>query len=94
MRAQAALRLWLICAAATDKASVMVGDGGFAAICQEFLSQALVCYEEEITESRKQVAALAEVRLCAGSAFVQDSKQGGLGSLGKTRRDGGARICR
>lgn len=51
--------MWLMAAMAADNASVMVG--GYEAICHEFLSQALVCFEEEITESKRQFAALTEV---------------------------------
>lgn len=52
--------MWLLAALAADNASVMVG--GYEAICHEFLSQALVCFEEEISESKRQFAALTEVR--------------------------------
>lgn len=45
---------------AADNANVAVG--GYEAICHEFISQALVCFEEEITESKRQFAALSEVR--------------------------------
>lgn len=55
-----ALRLWLVAAMAADNANVAVG--GYEAICHEFISQALVCFEEEITESKRQFAALSEVR--------------------------------
>ncbi|KAL8274806.1 hypothetical protein Esti_001281 [Eimeria stiedai] len=59
---QVALRLWLMAAMAADNANVMVG--GYEAICHEFLSQALVCFEEEITESKRQFAALTEMVGC------------------------------
>ena len=56
---QIAFRLLLLAAVATEKANITAG--GYAAICEEFASQALVCFQEEITDSKKQFAALTEV---------------------------------
>ncbi|KAL8431230.1 hypothetical protein ACSSS7_005429 [Eimeria intestinalis] len=66
---QVALRLWLMAAMAADNAHVMVG--GYDAICHEFLSQALVCFEEEITESKRQFAALTEASTSHVSLFIE-----------------------
>lgn len=52
---ETALQLWLVAAAVTDQVDKNSGQPGFfESICFEFLTQALICFEEEITESGKQ----------------------------------------
>merc|ERR1719401_1541540 len=52
---ETALRLWLVAAVAADQADrTAESPGAFEPICYEFLTQALICFEEEISESNKQ----------------------------------------
>ncbi|CAK0854634.1 unnamed protein product, partial [Prorocentrum cordatum] len=52
---ETALQLWLVAAAVTDQVDKNSGNPGFfESICFEFLTQALICFEEEIIESSKQ----------------------------------------
>lgn len=55
--ADVALNLWLVAAAAADQVCMAQG-GGFEPICFEFLTQALMCFEEEVTETMKQYNAV------------------------------------
>ncbi|CAE8580979.1 unnamed protein product [Polarella glacialis] len=49
------LQLWLVASAAADHAERASGrQGAFEPICYEFLTQALVVFEEEISDSSKQ----------------------------------------
>lgn len=53
--AEASLQLWLAAAAVADQVDRTCGaPGSFESICYEFLTQALICFEEEISESTKQ----------------------------------------
>jgi len=53
--AEVALNLWLIAAGAADNADrASSSPGAFEAICYEFLTQAMMCFEDEITETSKQ----------------------------------------
>jgi len=47
------LQLWLVAAACVDQVA-LASPAGFEPICFEFLTQALMCFEEEITETNKQ----------------------------------------
>merc|ERR1712151_597675 len=51
---EAALSLWLTGAAAADKVDRDGTAGAFEPICYEFLTQALLTFEDEITETEKQ----------------------------------------
>lgn len=55
--AEAALHLWLTAAASASQCDA-VSQGTFEHICFEFLTQALVCFEEEITETTRQYSAV------------------------------------
>mmetsp|Transcript_35478 Transcript_35478/g.98028 ORF Transcript_35478/g.98028 Transcript_35478/m.98028 type:complete len:837 (-) Transcript_35478:101-2611(-) len=48
-----ALRLWLVAAAAADGAD-RVSPGSFEAICNEFMTQAMICFEEELSDTARQ----------------------------------------
>jgi vacuolar protein sorting-associated protein 35 len=54
---ESAFQLWLIAAVSADSIDRVV-QGAFEPICFEFLSQALVCFEEEVSETTKQYAAI------------------------------------
>jgi len=51
-----AFHLWLQCAKVTEACKCTKADTAF---CAEFLSQALICYEEEINDSREQSRCLS-----------------------------------
>lgn len=52
---EVALQLWLVAAAAADEVDKSSGaPGSFEPICYEFVTQALICFEEEISDSTKQ----------------------------------------
>ncbi|KAL8430371.1 hypothetical protein Efla_001136 [Eimeria flavescens] len=89
--AQVALRLWLMAAMAADNANVMVG--GYEAICHEFLSQALVCFEEEITESKRQFAALTEMVGCL-SGFIRGLERENYESIASKITQHGAKLLK
>uniref|UniRef100_A0A0G4IAI5 Vacuolar protein sorting-associated protein 35 n=1 Tax=Chromera velia CCMP2878 TaxID=1169474 RepID=A0A0G4IAI5_9ALVE len=55
--AELGLRFFLHCAITADKAD-LAQPGAFEPICYEFLTQALVCYEEELSDSRAQFQSL------------------------------------
>jgi len=55
--ADVALQLWLVAAGAANQAALS-GLPGFEPICFEFLTQALMCFEEEVTETNKQYNAV------------------------------------
>ncbi|KAL8445098.1 hypothetical protein Emag_005205 [Eimeria magna] len=88
---QVALRLWLMAAMAADNANVMVG--GYEAICHEFLSQALVCFEEEITESKRQFAALTEMVGCL-SGFIRGLDRENYESIASKITQHGAKLLK
>eukprot|EP00922_Rhytidocystis_sp_ex-Travisia-forbesii_P033686 GHVS01050021.1.p1 GENE.GHVS01050021.1~~GHVS01050021.1.p1 ORF type:complete len:588 (-),score=73.25 GHVS01050021.1:224-1894(-) len=58
--AEVALRLFLQCAVVADKAD-QTSPGTFEPICYEFVTQALVAYEEELSDSRSQFSALTMI---------------------------------
>eukprot|EP00922_Rhytidocystis_sp_ex-Travisia-forbesii_P033689 GHVS01050024.1.p1 GENE.GHVS01050024.1~~GHVS01050024.1.p1 ORF type:complete len:369 (-),score=53.96 GHVS01050024.1:270-1376(-) len=58
--AEVALRLFLQCAVVADKAD-QTSPGTFEPICYEFVTQALVAYEEELSDSRSQSSALTMI---------------------------------
>lgn len=89
--AEAALRMWLMAAMAADNASVTVG--GYEAICHEFLSQALVCFEEEITESKRQFAALTEMVGCL-SGFIRGLDRENYDSISSKITQHGAKLLK
>ncbi|KAF8820472.1 putative vacuolar sorting protein 35 [Cardiosporidium cionae] len=53
-----ALRLFLHCAIISNDAEMRENRKNFEPICYEFLSQAFVCYEDEISDSRNQRKAI------------------------------------
>jgi len=56
---EVALHLWLVAATSADQADrSSPTPGAFEPICYEFLTQALVCFEEEISETFKQYSAV------------------------------------
>lgn len=57
--AQAALRLFLMAAIVADGANLRF-PGSYEAITYEYLTQALVCYEEEISDSKSQFNLISE----------------------------------
>lgn len=89
--AEVALRMWLMAAMAADNASVTVG--GYEAICHEFLSQALVCFEEEITESKRQFAALTEMVGCL-SGFIRGLDRENFDSIASKITQHGAKLLK
>ncbi|PFH36429.1 putative vacuolar sorting protein 35 [Besnoitia besnoiti] len=56
---QTALRLFLMSAIVADNANLRVA-GSYEAITYEYLTQALVCYEEEISDSKSQFNLISE----------------------------------
>jgi len=57
--AEVALQLWLAAAGAADQVDTTCGTpGSFEPICAEFLTQALVCFEEEISDGQRQFQAI------------------------------------
>jgi vacuolar protein sorting-associated protein 35 len=53
--AEIALQLWLVSASISDRVDKTCGEpGSFELICDEFLRQALITYEEEISDSTRQ----------------------------------------
>ncbi|CDJ68400.1 LOW QUALITY PROTEIN: vacuolar sorting protein 35, putative [Eimeria necatrix] len=89
--AEMALRLWLVAAMAADNANVAVG--GYEAICHEFISQALVCFEEEITESKRQFAALSEMVGCM-SGFIRGLDRENYDSIASRVTQHGAKLLK
>lgn len=89
--AEVALRMWLMGAMAADNASRTVG--GYEAICHEFLSQALVCFEEEITESKRQFAALIEMVGCL-SGFIRGLDRESFDSIAAKITQHGAKLLK
>lgn len=89
--AEVALRLWLMGAMAADNASITAG--GYEAICHEFLSQALVCFEEEITESKRQFAALTEMVGCL-SGFIRGLDRENYDSIASKITQHGAKLLK
>ncbi|OEH76166.1 vacuolar sorting protein [Cyclospora cayetanensis] len=89
--AEMAFRMWLMAAMAADNACEMVG--GYEAICHEFLSQALVCFEEEITESKRQFAALTEMVGCL-SGFVRRLDRENYDSIASKLTQHGAKLLK
>ncbi|CDJ59320.1 vacuolar sorting protein 35, putative [Eimeria maxima] len=65
---ETALRMLLLSCMAADNANIAVG--GFGPICEEFASQALVCFEEEITDSKTQFAAITQMVGCFAGFIV------------------------
>merc|ERR1712232_838014 len=54
-----ALQLWLAAAGSADTADRLCGSpGSFEPICNEFLTQGLMCFEEELNETFKQYQAI------------------------------------
>jgi vacuolar protein sorting-associated protein 35 len=53
----AALQHWLVAAVLADQED-QLKPGDFEAICYEFVTQALICFEEEISDSRRQYEAI------------------------------------
>ncbi|CAK9027838.1 unnamed protein product [Durusdinium trenchii] len=51
---EVALQLWLTASVVADQVERVEQQGGFEPICYEFLTQALVLFEEEISDSSKQ----------------------------------------
>mmetsp|Transcript_34059 Transcript_34059/g.77665 ORF Transcript_34059/g.77665 Transcript_34059/m.77665 type:complete len:826 (+) Transcript_34059:54-2531(+) len=52
---EVSLTLWLAAAASADEVSVQLGgESAFELICDEFVKQALINFEEEISEAKKQ----------------------------------------
>jgi len=52
---EVSLSLWLAAATSSDEVDTqMGGDGAFELICDEFVRQALITFEEEISEAKKQ----------------------------------------
>lgn len=78
-------------ALAADNASITVG--GYEAICHEFLSQALVCFEEEITESKRQFAALTEMVGCL-SGFIRGLDKENYDSIASKITQHGAKLLK
>jgi len=67
----AALQLWLVSASLANKHDV---EGNFEPICYEFLTQALVVFEEEITDSKKQYEALFLLIGCIVGLYCLDEE--------------------
>eukprot|EP00443_Scrippsiella_acuminata_P109420 CAMPEP_0115754450 /NCGR_PEP_ID=MMETSP0272-20121206/96877_1 /TAXON_ID=71861 /ORGANISM="Scrippsiella trochoidea, Strain CCMP3099" /LENGTH=239 /DNA_ID=CAMNT_0003199859 /DNA_START=49 /DNA_END=765 /DNA_ORIENTATION=+ len=55
LQTEVSLQMWLVAAVSADQVDrCSPNPGSFEPICYEFLTQALVCFEEEITETFKQ----------------------------------------
>uniref|UniRef100_A0A7S1APQ6 Vacuolar protein sorting-associated protein 35 n=1 Tax=Noctiluca scintillans TaxID=2966 RepID=A0A7S1APQ6_NOCSC len=62
VRPDVALQQFLVAASVANKADLECGQpGSFEAICFEFLTQALICFEEELSDSRQQFKALHQI---------------------------------
>jgi len=56
---EAALRLWLMAAVTTDSVQTQTGStGAYEPICYEFLTQALITFEEEVPDSKVQYSSI------------------------------------
>ncbi|CAE8651138.1 unnamed protein product, partial [Polarella glacialis] len=69
-------QLWLVVAAAADQAEQASGSqGAFEPICYEFLTQALVIFEEEISDSMKQFKGISNMvgTLCKMAGLDSDN---------------------
>jgi len=73
---EASLQLWLTSAAVADQVERATGaQGAFEPICYEFLTQALVVFEEEISDSNKQFKGIHSIvgALCNISALDSEN---------------------